>query len=151
MPNAGVSGDPKRRTTPKPNVFILQKHGSFARVIFSAKLNRTLQSQLMQEHLIQWSTAEQHGIPVLLFVYSRSTREYGIKSLYSPCKRACLKQIVQISESMEALPFRLLENPDDFLVFHNTISISWKKCVAEFRSGEFCKIVEILRKEHSFS
>lgn len=103
----------------------------------------------MQEHLIQWSTAEQNRLAVLLFVYSRSTREYEIKSLYSPCTRIYKKQISQISQSMDSLPFRILENPDDLLVSNNTIFLSWKKCFVEFRSGSFSSIVENLRRENS--
>ena len=103
----------------------------------------------MQEHLVQWSTAEQNGLTVLLFVYSRSTREYEIKSLYSPCARSCCRQISQISQSMDALPFRILENPDDLLASHNTLFLSWKKCFVEFRSGSFSSVVNALRKENS--
>lgn len=99
------------------------------------------------EHLIQWSTAEHNGLSVLLFAYSRSTREYEIKSLYPPYEKHCLEQKSRIASFMEAVPFRILQNPDDFLVDCNTDVLFWAAARTEFRRGSFAHIVRSLCRE----
>lgn len=69
--------------------------------------------------------------------------------LYPSCKKSCKRQMERIQNDMQFIPFRLLQNLDDFLVSYNTSFISWKKCVVEFRQGEFSKILDSIRKENS--
>jgi hypothetical protein len=101
------------------------------------------------EHLIQWAAAEHKGLEVLLFVYSRSTAEYGIKLLYTPCE-ALNRQIVEIAKYMEQIPSGVHPDPDLFLCDFNDHYVSWKKSFVEFRTGKFEGIVDRLSRERTF-
>lgn len=102
----------------------------------------------MTEHLVQWAVAEYKRIHILLFVYSRSTGEYGIHTLYPNYEKLCLPQKLEISLALEGMAGKIMDSPDDFLSDFNTEQLFWKRCVTEFRSGPFLSIAGKLIREN---